>query len=105
MKRLTAEWVVKAEADFDAAHELASSKSRLHDSVCFHCQQSAEKYLKALLAERGLAQNLPELTWKWVGLFRLAPPWATQSAVQASMSAARTCTSPSRGYPPRPSFR
>jgi len=26
-----------------------------HDEQCFHCQQSAEKYLKALLAEGGLA--------------------------------------------------
>jgi HEPN domain-containing protein len=26
----------------------------LHDQVCFHCQQCAEKYLKALLQEAGL---------------------------------------------------
>jgi HEPN domain-containing protein len=25
----------------------------LHDSVCFHCQQPAEKYLKAILEELG----------------------------------------------------
>jgi HEPN domain-containing protein len=25
----------------------------IHDSICFHCQQYAEKYLKALLHERG----------------------------------------------------
>src|SRR5262249_36104019 len=25
-----------------------------HDLICFHCQQSAEKYLKALLVERGV---------------------------------------------------
>ena len=25
-----------------------------HDGVCFHCQQAAEKYLKALLEELGL---------------------------------------------------
>ena len=33
-----------------------SSRSRipLHDGVCFHCQQCAEKYLKALLEELGL---------------------------------------------------
>jgi HEPN domain-containing protein len=29
-------------------------KPPVHDLVCFHCQQSAEKYLKALLQERGL---------------------------------------------------
>jgi HEPN domain-containing protein len=27
----------------------------LHDQRCFHCQQSAEKYLKALLEELGLS--------------------------------------------------
>ena len=26
----------------------------MHDAVCFHCQQSAEKYLKAILEELGL---------------------------------------------------
>jgi HEPN domain-containing protein len=26
----------------------------LHDPVCFHCQQSAEKYFKALLEELGI---------------------------------------------------
>jgi len=26
----------------------------MHDLVCFHCQQAAEKYLKALLDEQGL---------------------------------------------------
>jgi hypothetical protein len=27
----------------------------VHDGVCFHCQQCAEKYLKGLLEEKGLA--------------------------------------------------
>lgn len=26
----------------------------MHEAVCFHCQQSAEKYLKAVLQELGL---------------------------------------------------
>jgi HEPN domain-containing protein len=30
----------------------------LHDETCFHCQQCAEKYLKALLEELG--QNIPK---------------------------------------------
>lgn len=30
------------------------SATRLHDVVCFHCQQCAEKYLKGLLEELGL---------------------------------------------------
>jgi HEPN domain-containing protein len=55
MKRLTAEWVQKAEADFETATAMSGKSSRTHDVVCFHCQQSAEKYLKALLQERSLA--------------------------------------------------
>ena len=52
MKKLTAEWVRKAEADL-ARRKSAKSRIPLHDQVCFHCQQSAEKYLKALLDEAG----------------------------------------------------
>lgn len=55
MKRATREWIGKAEDDFRAAEVLARSIQPLHDQVCFHCQQSAEKYLKALLEELGLS--------------------------------------------------
>src|ERR1700693_903741 len=55
MKRATREWVSKAEADFRGARTLARSRPPLHDLVCFHCQQCAEKYLKALLEELGVA--------------------------------------------------
>jgi HEPN domain-containing protein len=36
------------------ARSLEQSKPPLNDLICFHCQQSAEKYLKALLQEWGL---------------------------------------------------
>jgi HEPN domain-containing protein len=58
MKPATREWVGKAEDDYAAAVELQRSAKRLHDQVCFHCQQSAEKYLKALLEE--LSQPIPK---------------------------------------------
>lgn len=54
MKRLTREWVRKAEADFLAAGQLVRGIVPLHDAVCFHCEQAAEKYLKALFVELGL---------------------------------------------------
>lgn len=55
MKAATHDWVKKAEADFLAALDLARRRSRpLHDMVCFHCQQCAEKYLKARLEEAGV---------------------------------------------------
>lgn len=55
MKSATREWVRKAEADFRGAKSLAGKTPPLHDLVCFHCQQCAEKYLKALLEELGIA--------------------------------------------------
>ena len=52
MKPLTRDWIEKAEGDFAAAsREMRVRKSRNQDAVCFHAQQSAEKYLKALLQE------------------------------------------------------
>ena len=53
MKRQTAQWVRKAEEDWDGACDLAARKPPLPDLTCFHCQQAAEKYLKALLQESG----------------------------------------------------
>jgi HEPN domain-containing protein len=55
MKRQTAKWVRKAEDDLIGARKLASGQPPLHDLVCFHCEPSAEKYLKALLIDRGVA--------------------------------------------------
>ncbi|RMI06727.1 MAG: HEPN domain-containing protein [Calditrichaeota bacterium] len=44
------EWLKKAEADFEGALQLARRrKNPLPDLICFHCQQAAEKYLKAFL--------------------------------------------------------
>lgn len=54
MKKLTATWIKKAKADFVATKKLAQGSHPLHDQVCFLCQQSAEKYLKALLVELNL---------------------------------------------------
>jgi HEPN domain-containing protein len=54
MRRLTARWVRKAEADLTGARSLARTGEAVNDIVCFHCQQSAEKHLKAVLQELGL---------------------------------------------------
>ena len=52
MKPTTAEWVAKAVGDFlTAGRELRARKSPNYDAVCFHAQQYAEKYLKAVLQE------------------------------------------------------
>ena len=46
-------WVEKAEHDLrNAEYVLTLAERRPFDTVCFHCQQCAEKYLKALLIVR-----------------------------------------------------
>jgi HEPN domain-containing protein len=44
------QWVRKAEHDLEAASRImAIEEGCPFDTVCFHCQQAAEKYLKCLL--------------------------------------------------------
>lgn len=55
MKPITQEWIDKAEGDYTTAQrEVRARKSPNYDAVCFHTQQSAEKYLKARLQEAGV---------------------------------------------------
>lgn len=55
MKPETLEWTDKSDADLDTAkREAAVVESPNYDAVCFHAQQCAEKYLKAVLVENGL---------------------------------------------------
>lgn len=43
-------WIKKAEGDLKTAEHTLTLKERCpFDTVCFHAQQCAEKYLKALL--------------------------------------------------------
>ena len=73
----------KAEADAAGARSLAAIKPVLNDLVCFHCQQAAEKYLKALLLELGLppprTHNLQQL------LTLLLPHVATLKSLRRSL--------------------
>jgi HEPN domain-containing protein len=63
MKRLTGQWVRKAEHDLLAAQHLFKLKPLLTDEICFHCQQAIEKYLKSLLTEQSLPlQKTHDLT-------------------------------------------
>ena len=55
MKNTTREWVKKAEQDWVLAEQGIQSKLPVHDGICFHCQQCAEKYLKGLMEEIGLS--------------------------------------------------
>jgi len=51
MKPETQEWIEKAEGDLKVARREAQTTDPVYDAVCFHAQQCAEKYLKALLEE------------------------------------------------------
>jgi len=81
MNPLTIEWIEKAEGDFATAQrEIRVRKTPNYDAVCFHSQQCAEKYLKAILQEAdcsfGKTHNLVillelllpvEPSWEMVG--------------------------------------
>jgi HEPN domain-containing protein len=54
MRNTTRQWVRKAESDLRVARNEAAQDNPEKDAVGFHCQQAAEKYLKALLCELGL---------------------------------------------------
>lgn len=77
MKPLTAEWVAKAEADFAVMErEGRVRKNPAYDSVCFHAQQCAEKYLKATLTEHHLeARRIHDLVALLEQLLAVYPLW------------------------------
>ncbi len=70
MKPQTAEWIEKAEGDWRVAQRELGSENPVYDAVCFHAQQCAEKYLKAVLEEQG--QDIPK-THDLVVLLNLLP--------------------------------
>ena len=43
------EWVNVAENDLKSAYKLLFENDPVRDTACFHCQQAAEKILKAYL--------------------------------------------------------
>jgi len=53
LRELVAQWVHKAEQDYLAAEYLLREAEPLREPIAFHCQQAAEKYIKAFLVYRG----------------------------------------------------
>ena len=43
------EWLVFADEDYATAEDLLKNDNIYARSICFHCQQAAEKYLKAFI--------------------------------------------------------
>ena len=61
LKTILRNWMVKAENDLKSVENEFSSQEPVTDPICFHCQQVAEKYLKAYLVGKNIA---PEKTHK-----------------------------------------
>jgi HEPN domain-containing protein len=80
MHVLTAEWVAKAEGDFaTAGREVRARNTPNYDAACFHAQQAAEKYLKAVLQEHGSTVPRTHNLITLLELVRLIDPtFATQ---------------------------
>lgn len=51
---LARQWLAKARNDLLNADNNLKSEAVPYDTVCFHCQQAAEKVLKAYLVARGV---------------------------------------------------
>ena len=55
MREVTKEWISKAEGDYRSAKALLYEIEVPEiDAACFHCQQCAEKYVKAFLTEQDI---------------------------------------------------
>ena len=54
MKKLTEEWIVKAEEDYLVATREIKAKPPAKEAVCFHSQQCIEKYMKAILQKNNV---------------------------------------------------
>jgi len=55
MKKQVEDWVLLADRDLRAAEIILKDEYALTNIVAFHCQQAIEKYLKALLLEKGVS--------------------------------------------------
>jgi HEPN domain-containing protein len=69
-RQIVDEWLAKAEDDFRFAETVLSEKKEYYDQICFHFQQSAEKYLKAFIIANNLgfekSHDLPLLLQKCI---------------------------------------
>ncbi len=61
--KLVQEWITKAQNDLMTAEILYREKGP-SDTLCFHCHQSVEKYLKAYLVFRDIHFEKIHYLWK-----------------------------------------
>ena len=77
MKKITREWVHKAEGDFNTLlREVRARKAPNYDAACFHAQQCIEKYIKAVLQESDIPFNRTHnLTTLLEACLSFTPEW------------------------------
>ena len=51
--KLVGQWLNKADKDLMSAEKELASENPITETICFHSQQAAEKYLKAYLVKNG----------------------------------------------------
>src|SRR5437660_9666128 len=88
MNAQTRQWVLKAEADYDVVLLLRRSrKASRFDPIRFHCQQCAEKYLKARLQEAGIRfPRTHDLVALPAMLNLIEPEWRPMKAKLAALT-------------------
>jgi len=53
IKSTVEKWIIKADNDLKTAEFGLSAPEPITDTICFHCQQAVEKYLKLFLVAKG----------------------------------------------------
>ena len=89
MKKITQEWIAKAEEDYLVATRELGAKPPALDAVCFHAQQCIEKYMKAILQENDIA-------FEKIHCERRGVPWASSRFGCGGHSPSRNSAGPPR---------
>jgi HEPN domain-containing protein len=83
IRRLVAEWIAKADLDFDTVVRLVAEE-RFRNIVAFHAQQAAEKYLKALLTRHQVEFPKTHVIRRLLILLHQVEPALAQALDEAS---------------------
>lgn len=80
-KQLVKQWTLKAENDLLNVTNNLQAEQTPWDTVCFHCQQAVEKYIKAIMVVHG--QEVPR-THDLEQVYNLIQAWVPQIEGQRS---------------------
>lgn len=93
LRELVRQWVLKADLDYQGADQLLQSADPLRDIVAFHCQQAAEKYLKAFLVRPKVFQLASRVREAVMAV--LAPYFSLLSGQRLLQDLSKLATAPS----------